>query len=49
MTLWNWRSTSSSVAGTDEYGTTEAKALAKKCTPQELREKHHVIHSEIYK
>ncbi|KAF2246667.1 methionyl-tRNA synthetase [Trematosphaeria pertusa] len=38
------------IGGTDEYGTTtEAKALVEKCTPQELCDKYHAIHSEIYK
>ncbi|KAM5430576.1 putative methionine--tRNA ligase [Microsporum canis] len=38
------------VGGTDEYGTTtEAKALVDKCTPQELCDKYHAIHAEIYK
>lgn len=35
--------------GTDEYGTTtEARALIEKCTPQELCDKYHAIHAEIY-
>ncbi|KAF2496417.1 methionyl-tRNA synthetase [Lophium mytilinum] len=38
------------IGGTDEYGTTtEAKALSEKCTPQELCDKYHAIHAEIYK
>ncbi|EZF78985.1 methionine-tRNA ligase [Trichophyton soudanense CBS 452.61] len=37
------------VGGADEYGTTtEAKALADNCTPQELCDKYHAIHAEIY-
>lgn len=39
-----------SLLGTDEYGTTtEAKALSEKCTPQELCDKYHAIHAEIYR
>ncbi|KAI5777172.1 methionyl-tRNA synthetase [Geopyxis carbonaria] len=38
------------VGGTDEYGTTtEARARVENCTPQELCDKYHVIHAEIYK
>ncbi|KAI1819959.1 methionyl-tRNA synthetase [Xylaria intraflava] len=38
------------VGGTDEYGsTTEARALVEKCTPQELCDKYHVVHANIYK
>ncbi|PVH93681.1 methionyl-tRNA synthetase [Periconia macrospinosa] len=38
------------IGGTDEYGTTtEARALVEKCTPQELCDKYHTIHAEIYK
>ena len=38
------------VCGTDEYGTaTETKALEEKCTPQEICDKYHRIHSDIYK
>ena len=37
------------VCGTDEYGTaTETKALEDKVTPQELCDKYHKIHSEVY-
>ncbi|KAK1764390.1 methionyl-tRNA synthetase [Phialemonium atrogriseum] len=37
------------IGGTDEYGTTtEARALDEKCTPQELCDKYHEIHAEIY-
>ncbi|EFQ98545.1 methionyl-tRNA synthetase [Nannizzia gypsea CBS 118893] len=37
------------VGGTDEYGTTtEAKAFVEKCTPQELCDKYHAIHAEVY-
>lgn len=38
------------ICGTDEYGTaTETKALEEKCTPQELCDKYHVLHRDIYK
>ncbi|KAF2686664.1 hypothetical protein K458DRAFT_476467 [Lentithecium fluviatile CBS 122367] len=38
------------IGGTDEYGTTtEARALLEKCTPQELCDKYHVTHAEIYR
>ncbi len=37
------------VCGTDEYGTaTETKALQEKCTPQQLCDKYHALHKEIY-
>ena len=37
------------ICGTDEYGTaTETKALQEKCTPQELCDKYHFIHKNIY-
>ncbi|CEP64045.1 methionine--tRNA ligase MES1 LALA0_S10e00958g [Lachancea lanzarotensis] len=37
------------VCGTDEYGTaTETKALEEKCTPQELCDKYHKIHKDVY-
>ena len=37
------------VPGTDEYGTTtEARALAENCTPQQLCDKYHAIHAEVY-
>jgi len=37
------------VCGTDEYGTaTETKALEEKITPQELCDKFHEIHRDIY-
>ncbi|OLL26806.1 putative methionine--tRNA ligase, cytoplasmic [Neolecta irregularis DAH-3] len=37
------------VCGTDEYGTaTETKALEENITPQELCDKYHKIHKEIY-
>ncbi|SCU86595.1 LANO_0C08548g1_1 [Lachancea nothofagi CBS 11611] len=37
------------VCGTDEYGTaTETKALEEKCSPQELCDKYHKIHKEVY-
>jgi methionyl-tRNA synthetase len=35
--------------GTDEYGTTtEARALIEACNPQELCDKYHAIHAQIY-
>jgi len=38
------------VCGTDEYGTaTETKALEEKCTPQQICDKYHKIHSDVYK
>ncbi|KAF8473873.1 tRNA synthetases class I (M)-domain-containing protein [Kalaharituber pfeilii] len=38
------------MCGTDEYGTaTETKALEEKCSPQELCDKYHVLHRDIYK
>ncbi|KAH3671722.1 hypothetical protein OGAPHI_000427 [Ogataea philodendri] len=38
------------VCGTDEYGTaTETKALEDGVTPQELCDKYHAIHSDVYK
>ncbi|KAJ3498319.1 hypothetical protein NLG97_g1214 [Lecanicillium saksenae] len=38
------------IGGTDEYGTaTEARALVEQCTPQDLCEKYHKIHADIYK
>ncbi|KAI0879028.1 methionyl-tRNA synthetase [Hypoxylon argillaceum] len=38
------------VGGTDEYGTTtETRALAEGCTPQELCDKYRVIHADVYK
>ncbi|PSK33601.1 hypothetical protein B9Z65_7488 [Elsinoe australis] len=37
------------VCGTDEYGTaTETKAIEEKLTPQELCDKYHKLHSEVY-
>lgn len=37
------------VCGTDEYGTaTETKALEEKVTPQQLCDKYHVLHKEVY-
>lgn len=37
------------VCGTDEYGTaTETKALEDKVTPQQLCDKYHKIHKEVY-
>ncbi|TKA50472.1 putative methionine--tRNA ligase, cytoplasmic [Cryomyces minteri] len=38
------------VCGTDEYGTaTETKAIEEGCTPQELCDKYHALHAEVYK
>ncbi|KAF5741681.1 methionine--tRNA ligase [Tripterygium wilfordii] len=38
------------ICGTDEYGTaTETKALEEKCTPQEICDKYHAIHRDVYK
>ncbi|XP_076057123.1 methionyl-tRNA synthetase 1 [Oratosquilla oratoria] len=38
------------ICGTDEYGTaTETKALAEGLTPQEICNKYHAIHADIYK
>ena len=38
------------ICGTDEYGTaTETKALEDKCTPQELCDRYHTLHRDIYK
>ncbi|XP_011622631.1 LOW QUALITY PROTEIN: methionine--tRNA ligase, cytoplasmic [Amborella trichopoda] len=37
------------ICGTDEYGTaTETKALEDNCSPQEICDKYHTIHKEIY-
>ncbi|GMH08037.1 hypothetical protein Nepgr_009877 [Nepenthes gracilis] len=37
------------ICGTDEYGTaTETKAMEEKCTPQEICDKYHAIHREVY-
>jgi len=37
------------VCGTDEYGTaTETKALKEGCTPQQICDKYHAIHKEVY-
>lgn len=37
------------VCGTDEYGTaTETKALEEKVTPQQLCDKYHAVHKEVY-
>ncbi|KXX77035.1 putative methionine--tRNA ligase, cytoplasmic [Madurella mycetomatis] len=37
------------VGGTDEYGTTtEAWALVEKCSPQELCDKYHAVHAQVY-
>jgi len=38
------------ICGTDEYGTsTETKAIEEKCTPQQICDKYHRIHSDVYK
>ncbi|KAK3988880.1 putative cytosolic methionyl-tRNA synthetase [Cladorrhinum sp. PSN332] len=38
------------IGGTDEYGTTtEARALVENCIPQELCDKYHAIHAQVYK
>ncbi|PKA57861.1 putative methionine--tRNA ligase [Apostasia shenzhenica] len=38
------------ICGTDEYGTaTETKAMEENCTPKEICDKYHAIHSEVYK
>ncbi|KAK9287301.1 hypothetical protein L1049_015714 [Liquidambar formosana] len=38
------------ICGTDEYGTaTETKALEENCTPQQICDKYHAIHKEVYK
>ncbi|KAJ7980530.1 putative Methionine-tRNA ligase [Quillaja saponaria] len=38
------------MCGTDEYGTaTETKALEENCSPKEICDKYHAIHSEVYK
>ncbi|CAB4269525.1 unnamed protein product [Prunus armeniaca] len=38
------------VCGTDEYGTaTETKAMEEKCSPQQICDKYHAIHREVYK
>lgn len=37
------------ICGTDEYGTaTETKALEEKVTPQQLCDKYHALHKEVY-
>uniref|UniRef100_A0A0C9S8I2 methionine--tRNA ligase n=1 Tax=Wollemia nobilis TaxID=56998 RepID=A0A0C9S8I2_9CONI len=37
------------ICGTDEYGTaTETKAMEENCTPQQICDKYHAIHKEIY-
>ncbi|KAK1290446.1 putative methionine--tRNA ligase [Acorus calamus] len=37
------------MCGTDEYGTaTETKALEENCSPQEICDKYHAIHKEVY-
>ncbi|XP_020584174.1 probable methionine--tRNA ligase [Phalaenopsis equestris] len=38
------------ICGTDEYGTsTETKAMEENCTPQEICDKYHAIHKDVYK
>jgi len=38
------------VCGTDEYGTaTEVKAIQEKLTPQEICDKYHKLHTDVYK
>ncbi|KAI5654099.1 hypothetical protein M9H77_31286 [Catharanthus roseus] len=37
------------ICGTDEYGTaTETKAMEENCSPQEICDKYHAIHKQIY-
>ncbi|KAI3424611.1 Methionyl-tRNA synthetase [Psidium guajava] len=37
------------ICGTDEYGTaTETKALEEKCTPQQICDKYHAVHKQVY-
>lgn len=37
------------ICGTDEYGTaTETKATEEKCTPQQICDKYHAIHKQVY-
>ncbi|XP_059626217.1 probable methionine--tRNA ligase isoform X2 [Cornus florida] len=37
------------ICGTDEYGTaTETKAMEENCTPQQICDKYHAIHKEVY-
>ncbi|WRX19988.1 tRNA-binding domain - like 3 [Theobroma cacao] len=37
------------ICGTDEYGTTtETKAIEENCTPQEICDKYHALHREVY-
>eukprot|EP00262_Sarcandra_glabra_P020925 TRINITY_DN8529_c0_g2_i2.p1 TRINITY_DN8529_c0_g2~~TRINITY_DN8529_c0_g2_i2.p1 ORF type:complete len:812 (+),score=137.57 TRINITY_DN8529_c0_g2_i2:37-2436(+) len=37
------------MCGTDEYGTaTETKAMEENCTPQQICDKYHAIHKEVY-
>ncbi|CAL5425408.1 unnamed protein product [Camellia sinensis] len=38
------------ICGTDEYGTaTETKAMEENCTPQQICDKYHAVHKEVYK
>lgn len=46
--LRNWNTLY--VSGTDEYGTaTETKAVEEGLTPQEICDKYHAIHADIYR
>lgn len=37
------------ICGTDEYGTaTETKAMEEKCTPQQICDKYHAVHKQVY-
>lgn len=46
--LRNWNTLY--VCGTDEYGTaTETKAVEEGLTPQEICDKYHAIHADIYR
>ncbi|KAL5562128.1 hypothetical protein UlMin_031875 [Ulmus minor] len=37
------------ICGTDEYGTaTETKAMEENCTPQQICDKYHAIHKQVY-
>ncbi|XP_042452459.1 probable methionine--tRNA ligase isoform X3 [Zingiber officinale] len=38
------------ICGTDEYGTaTETKAMEENCSPEEICDKYHAIHKDVYK
>ena len=46
--LRNWNTLY--VCGTDEYGTaTETKALEEGLTPQQICDKYHAVHADIYR